>query len=135
MPDPIDSDGWHIWDMSEAGTWPATWAPIRYRREGAHMAIRAEAPAHAGNLHGMIHGAFLAGLAEHAAGVFLRAADVPCVTISIAFDYPAAASLGRTLEGRVELIRETGRMQFLRLLIGQGDDVAIHGTATLRKLS
>ncbi|TZG25191.1 acyl-CoA thioesterase domain-containing protein [Sphingomonas montanisoli] len=134
MPDRIDTDGWHIWDMSEAGTWPATWAPIRYRRDGAHMAVLAEAPAHAGNTLGNIHGAFLAGLGEHVAGVFLRAANVPCVTISIAFDYPAGAVIGRPLEGKVELIRETGRMQFLRLLLAQGDDVALHGTATLRKL-
>ena len=132
--DPIDSDGWHIWDMSEAGTWPATWAPVRYRHEGDHIAIRAEAPAHSANTLGNIHGAFLAGLAEHVAGVFLRVADIPCVTISIAFDYPAGVFLGQTLEGRVEMIRETGRMQFLRLLIEQGGNVAIHGTATLRKL-
>lgn len=136
MAELLSEDGWRIWDMSATGTWPGVWPPVYFRSaDERRMDIRIDAPERAGNLLGAVHGGFLAGVAEHVAGVFLFARQMQSVTVSLALDYPAAAATGTPLTGAVDLIRETGRMQFVRIELGQGGEVAVHGIATLRKLS
>lgn len=135
MADPLTGDGWHIWDVTAVGTWPAVWPPVLYRPESdTRMALRAEAPANAGNLNGNIHGAFLAGLAEHVLGAFLRMREVRSVTVSMSVDYPAAAFIDRPLTGTLDIVRETGRLQFVQVRFDQGGEVVIHGMGTLRKI-
>lgn len=134
MVDPLGEDGWHIWDMTAAATWPSMWPPVRYRRESdTRIAVCAALPPRAANVHGHVHGAFLAGLGEHVAGVHLRVSSTSCSTVSIAFDYPAPAGIDAPILGWVDLVRETGRMQFLRVELSSGDEVVLHGIATLRK--
>ena len=129
--------GWSLFDLRGTGTWPEHWEPVAYRslRDGCY-ALRVPLQPQFGNRLGGVHGAFLAGLGEHCLGVPYNAAGLGSgnVTVSLAFDYPAGATTALPLDGEVELLRETGRMMFLRLLFRQGDDVVLSGTGTLRKL-
>ncbi|MDX3908644.1 MAG: PaaI family thioesterase [Sphingobium sp.] len=108
-----------------------------YARESpSRITFRIDLPELAGNRLGGLHGGFLASVAENCLGLFLalegRARDA--VTVSLSFDYSAAGQVGAPVEGELELIRETGRMQFLRIVLRQGDTVLLHGQGVLRKL-
>lgn len=93
-------------------------------------------PSHANRL-GALHGGFLAGFADHAyfAGLAAmgRAEQAAAVTIDLTMQYMAAGVVGPDLCADVELMRETGRMMFLRLTITQDNAVIVASTATVRK--
>jgi acyl-coenzyme A thioesterase PaaI-like protein len=58
------------------------------------------------------------------------------VTVDLATQFISAGRLDRTLEARIELLRETGRLLFLRgLLVQEGEPVIASFTGTLRKVA
>lgn len=129
--------GWALFDVRGTGTWAEQWEPIAYQSVGSdritfRLVLR---PGH-GNRLGGVHGGFLAGLGEHCLGMLAEARTprLDTVTISVAFDYPSGAVTTLPLDGEVELLRETGRMMFVRLLIRQEERVVLSGSGTLRKL-
>ncbi len=129
---------WLLFDVSGSDTWPEQWEPIPYRADGdGRFTFRLQPPPHSGNRLGGIHGAFLAGIAEWCMGLpfYHRSAQAGIVTISLAFDYPAGGVITLPIEGKIELVRETGRMMFVAVSIRQGDALLLHGHGTLRKLT
>lgn len=133
-----DASVWRSLDFSGTGTWPELWPPVAFRLDRAGFAhFRVDPPAMSGNRLGGLHGAFLAGLAENCLGILFYAAtgQAGCVTVSMAIDYPGSGHVGAPIDGEVELMRETGRMQFLRIVLRQGDTVLLHGTGVLRKVT
>lgn len=128
---------WRSWDFGGSGLWPALWPSVNYRQTSASMIeARLDMPDVAGNRLGHVHGGFLASLGEHLLGVFMeaRGAGDKCVTVSLSFDYPAPLQRQLPLEARIELVRETGRMQFVRVELAQGAAIGLHGIGTVRKL-
>lgn len=128
---------WRRFDFSGTGTWPEVWPPVSYRSTSpTTMEFRLLPPDIALNRLGGLHGAFLAGLAENCLGLFLyETPNISCVTVSLSLDYPMAGRSGIEIEGELELVRETGRMQFLRVALRQADVILLHGTAVLRKFN
>ena len=84
-----------------------------------------------------LHGGFLAAFADHAYFGALWAmghqGQVNGVTIDLSMQYLGAGKVGPDLLAEVELLRETGRLMFLRMLITQEGEPVAASTATLRK--
>ena len=80
---------------------------------------------------------FLAAFADHAYFGALWAmghqGQVNGVTIDLSMQYLGAGKVGPDLLAEVELLRETGRLMFLRMLITQEGEPVAASTATLRK--
>lgn len=132
-----DPDGWRLWDYSGTGEWPEQWPPVEWRAvDERRVAFRLVPPAHCGNLFGLLHGAFLAGVAEQCIGLFIepKQGSESVVTVSLNLDYPAAGRTGVLLEGEAELLRETGRMQFVRVDLRQEDALIVSASGVLRKV-
>ena len=86
-----------------------------------------------------LHGGFLAAFADHAYFGGLWAMGhrevVDGVTIDLSMQYLGAGKVGPDLIAEVEVLRETGRLFFLRMLITQDGQPVAASTATLRKAS
>jgi acyl-coenzyme A thioesterase PaaI-like protein len=84
-----------------------------------------------------LHGGFLAAFADHAffGGLWAmgRKELVEGITIDLSMQYLGAGRVGPVLLADVELLKETGRMLFLRMLISQQDEPVAASTATIRK--
>ncbi|MET0248225.1 MAG: PaaI family thioesterase [Sphingobium sp.] len=84
-----------------------------------------------------LHGGFIAAFADHAYFVALWAmglkAQIDGVTVDLSMQYLGAGTVGPVLIADVELLRETGRMLFLRMLITQDGAPVAASTATIRK--
>jgi len=95
-------------------------------------------PSHANRL-GALHGGFLAAFADHAYFAALAAIGRPeqaaAVTVDLSMQYCGSGKIGPHLCAEVELLRETGRLMFLRLTISQNDELIAASTATVRKAS
>jgi acyl-coenzyme A thioesterase PaaI-like protein len=85
-----------------------------------------------------MHGGALLGFIDCALFAAARGLGVlqagGAVTLDLATQFIGGAALDRPVEARVELLRETGRLLFLRGLIAQDETPTIASfSATLRK--
>nr|WP_301287370.1 PaaI family thioesterase [Sphingobium sp. OAS761] len=91
------------------------------------------------NRIGGLHGGMLASFADHALFAGLAAMGRPeqasAVTVDLSMQYCGAGRVGPVLQANVELLRETGRLMFLRLTIVQGDELVAAAAATVRKVT
>ncbi|NWK94256.1 PaaI family thioesterase [Sphingobium lactosutens] len=85
-----------------------------------------------------LHGGFLAAFADHAyfGGLWAmgREEQVNGVTIDLSMQYLDAGKVGPDLIAELEVLQETGRLFFLRMLITQNGQPVAASTATLRKM-
>lgn len=138
-PDP-DHPGWLTWDLSD---------PTRFNRVLGKMLVRAEGegrarvrmfPEHGhSNLSGAVHGgvtlAFIDVALFAGARLFGLVEAGTAVTLDLSTQFIGAGRTGVPLDAEVELLRETGRLLFLRGLIVQGDDKVASFAGTIRKPS
>ncbi len=84
-----------------------------------------------------LHGGMIAAFADHAffGGLWAMGHEyqINGVTIDLSLQYLGAGKVGPDLLAEVELLRETGRLMFLRMLITQDGESVAAATATLRK--
>ena len=84
-----------------------------------------------------LHGGFLAAFADHAyfGGLWAMGHkdQINGVTIDLSMQYLGAGRVGPDLIAEVELLRETGRLLFLRMILKQNGDPVAASTATVRK--
>ncbi|EQB14456.1 PaaI family thioesterase [Sphingobium lactosutens] len=84
-----------------------------------------------------LHGGFLAAFADHAyfGGLWIMGhqAQINGVTIDLSMQYLGAGKVGPDLVAEVEILRETGRLFFLRMLMTQNGEAVAASTATIRK--
>ncbi|UZW56852.1 PaaI family thioesterase [Sphingobium sp. JS3065] len=131
--------GWLSWTDMMPGTFLASAIGTSYSRSdaaGKATVMLESLPSHANRL-GALHGGFLAGFADHAYFAALAAMGRPeqaaAVTVDLAMQYCGSGKVGPTLRAEVELLRETGRLMFLRLTIFRDDGLIAASTATVRK--
>lgn len=131
--------GWLIWTEPVVGNFlDLSIGPSYSRGEGSAKAIvMLETRSSHANRLGSLHGGFLAGFADHAyfAGLAAmgRPEQVGAVTVDLSMQYCAAGKVGPPVQAEVELLRETGRLMFMRLTICQDDGLIASSTATLGK--
>ena len=122
-----DAPGWYSWDLKDQTRFNAVvMGPLRVRPEGERARLRMMPQRHHTNLQDMIHGAVTLSLIDIAlfAGMhMLRESDAGmAVTLELSTQFIGAGRVDAPLDAVVEVMRETGRLMFLRGEVVQGED-------------
>ncbi|SCW37229.1 uncharacterized domain 1-containing protein [Sphingobium faniae] len=132
--------GWYRWPDPIEGTFlePLGLSYFRSDAPGKATVMLESLPTHVNRL-GALHGGFLATLADHAYFAGLAAMDRPeqvaAVTVDLTMQFCGAGSVGPPVRTEVEVLRETGRLLFMRLTMEQDGNLIAASTATIRKAS
>lgn len=89
-----------------------------------------------GNISGNVHGGFLLALVDQALFVGPEIGGVPIlggVTVDVTSQFLAPVTIGLPVDAVTEVLRETGRMLFVRGQIEQNGEAKLAFTGTLRK--
>ncbi|WP_294089298.1 PaaI family thioesterase [Sphingomonas sp.] len=133
--------GWMTWELADTTRFNAQFGPFLIKVEDGIARVRMT-PQHVhSNLSGAVHGGALLGFADMALFAAARGFGVieagTAVTLDLSSQFIGRAETGRPIEARVELLRETGRLLFLRGLIVQpgadGEEMVMSFAATIRK--
>jgi uncharacterized protein (TIGR00369 family) len=137
QPDP-NHPGWWTWDIADDDRYNASIGKLLVRAEGAGRArCRMFPELRHSNLGDVVHGGAVMTFIDMAffAGGRLAGADVAfAVTLDCQVQFIAPGDLARPLDAEVELLRETGRLAFLRGRVLQEETVVAAFSGTLRKL-
>ncbi|CAN5287771.1 hypothetical protein BH10PSE15_BH10PSE15_16680 [soil metagenome] len=138
--DDPDRPGWQVWRVRDRTNYNAFLDPLSLRVENGVARVQMMPRTGHANLHCSVHGGVLLGFID--IGLFAGAHALGAagagrgLTLDLSTQFVSAARMDRVLEARIELLRETGRMLFLRgLLVQEGEPVIASFTATLRKVS
>ena len=136
--DDPDLPGWKRWQFRDATRYNAFLEPLHVRVEGDVARVRMLPQRQHSNMRDHVHGGALLGFMDVALFASARGFGVlgagGAVTLDLSAQFIGGGTIGAPLEARIELLRETGRLIFLRGLIVQDDVPTIASfTATLRK--
>ena len=136
-PDP-DHPGWWTWDLSGPDRYNASIGKLLVRGEGPGQArCRIVPDLYQSNLGGVVHGGAILtfiDMALFAGGRLAGLSDIThAVTLDLTCQFVDVGRLGEPLDCVVELIRETGRLAFLRGLVEQDGRTVASWSGTLRK--
>ena len=134
--------GWKRWTLNDPTRFNAFLGPLWVRMEDSHARVRMVPERQHSNLGDNVHGAVTLALvdialfaASHQFGS-LNAGH--SVTLDLSTQFVGAGRVGEPLDAVVELVRETGRLIFLRGLVvqGEGDShIVLTFAGTIRKAS
>jgi acyl-coenzyme A thioesterase PaaI-like protein len=138
-PDP-ENPGWHLRRAVPTGRFIDLFGEMRVRVEAPDRArLRVVAEERHRNIGDSAHGGFLLALVDQAYFVGPAALGIKGarggVTVDSATQFLAPVAIGKPIEVVVEVLRETGRMLFLRGLIEQDGVKALAFSGTIRKAS
>jgi acyl-coenzyme A thioesterase PaaI-like protein len=138
-PDPAHP-GWHTWDLADPDRFnPVVMGRLIVRREGdrsVRVRMLDTAVRHS-NLHGAIHGAVTLALID--IGLFATVYSVVgaeaagAVTLDLNCQFIGAGRIGQPLDMVGEVMKETGRLVFLRGTVEQEHGLIGSFLGTLRK--
>lgn len=135
--DDPDAPGWKRWWLPDPNRFNAFLGPISVKREGEVARVRMRPQDRHANLRGHVHGGALLGFIDVALFAGARAFDVLAVsnaaTLDLSVQFIAGGDLAQPLEARLELLRETGRLLFLRGLVVQDATIVASFSGTIRK--
>ncbi len=137
FPDP-DLPGWHRWELTDPTRYNAFLAPLSVRVEGEGRArVRMVPQRIHSNIRDHVHGGALLGFADVAIFAAARALRIMneggASTVDLSAQFIDGAVAADPIEAEVELLRETGRLFFVRGLIVQDGRPCVSFTATARK--
>ncbi|MEM6475485.1 MAG: PaaI family thioesterase [Pseudomonadota bacterium] len=132
-------DGWYSWNMADPTRYnTAVLGEMQVRGEGALCRLRMFPERRHTNLGDNIHGATILGLTDIALFATMHvngSGDAgPSVTVELSTQFVGAGDPSRPLDAVTEIVRETGRMLFLRGQCVQGDDVVASYSGIVRKM-
>ncbi|MET0308572.1 MAG: PaaI family thioesterase [Sphingomonas sp.] len=131
--------GWKRWTLDDPTRFNALLGPLWVRMEERHARVRMVPERRHSNLGDHVHGGALLGFMDVALFAAARGyglLDVgPAVTLDLSAQFIDAGRLDAPIEAEVELLRETGRMIFLRGLVVQGETRVASFSGTVRKFS
>ncbi len=138
-PDP-DNPGWNHWNFSDQTLFNAqVMGPLIARREGDKCRLRMVPQAKHKNLQGSIHGGVtlaLIDVALFATMEFVGSGNAgPSVTLELSNQFIGAGNPDKPLDAVSEIVRETGRLAFVRGEVVQGDQVIAAYSGIVRKFS
>ena len=125
-PDP-DNPGWFTWDLADETRFnAAVMGKLLVRNEGTACRLRMQTGRKHSNLSDNVHGGVtlaLMDIALFAAYRSLRNGDGGgAVTLELSSQFIGAGRPGEPLDAVVEIMRETGRLVFLRGTVVQGEE-------------
>jgi len=137
QPDP-DNPGWMTWTLSDPTRFNSLLGKMMVRLEPDGQARIRMFPEHVhSNLSDNIHGgttlAFIDVALFAGARLFGLIEAGTAVTLDLSVQFIGAGRVGEPMDAVVELLRETGRLLFLRGLIVQGDNKVASFSGTIRK--
>ena len=135
-----DNPGWHVWRAADRTLYNAFIDPLRVRVEGDIARVRMRPVRQHANMSGRLHGGALLGFMDVALFAALRGFGNPGagagMTIDLTTQMMDAGRPDEEVEARIEVLKETGRLVFLRGLLVQGaalDHRVASFTGTVRK--
>ena len=137
-------DGWYSWNLTDSTRYNGVvLGPLKVRHEDAHGLRRTRlrmVPEHKHtNIQDMIHGAVTLGLIDVAlfagAQTLGSGHDGPMVTVELSTQFVGAGDPRRPLDAVTELVRETGKLAFVRGEVVQEEDVVAAFSGILRKIT
>lgn len=136
-PDP-DNPGWLSWRLSDPTRFNGLLGQFLVRMEPDGQARVRMVPEHRhSNLSNRVHGgatlAFIDVSLFAASRMFGLIEAGTAVTLDLSVQFIGAGKVGEPLDAVVELLRETGRMLFLRGLVVQGEERVASFAGTIRK--
>ncbi|MDA7787769.1 PaaI family thioesterase [Sphingomonadaceae bacterium] len=132
--------GWYSWDLNDDTRFNAVvMGALRVRQEGDKARLRMIPERKHTNLQEMIHGAVTLGLIDislFSAMHILRESDAGmAVTLELSTQFVGGGKPDEPLDAVTEIVRETGRLMFLRGEIVQGDHIVAAYSGIVRKAS
>ena len=137
-------EGWFTWNLKDATRYNGVVLgplKVRHERDGERPRTRLRMiPEHKHtNIQDMVHGAVTLGLIDIAlfagAQTLGEGHDGPMVTVELSTQFVGAGSPARPLDAVSELVRETGKLAFVRGEVVQDDGVVADYSGILRKLA
>jgi uncharacterized protein (TIGR00369 family) len=137
--DDPDSPGWKRWWLPEPNRFNAFLGPISVKVEEGIARVRMQPAERHANLRGQVHGGALLGFMDVALFAAARGFGVltghTAATLDLSVQFISGGDIDEPLEARIELLRETRRLLFLRGLVVQEAGVVASFTGTVRKPS
>ncbi|MDB5679781.1 PaaI family thioesterase [Sphingomonas bacterium] len=138
--DDPEAPGWKTWRFRDPTRFNAFLEPLQVRLEGDIARVRMMPRHEHSNMRDNVHGGALLGFMDvslfAASRAFGSLSAGGAVTLDLSAQFIGGGMIGEPLEARIELLRETSRMLFLRGLIVQENTPTIASfTGTLRKSS
>jgi uncharacterized protein (TIGR00369 family) len=134
-----DHPGWILWQFRDATRYNAFLGEVLVRLEDGTARVRMTPERRHSNFGDNVHGGTLLGFIDVAFFAAMRAFGMleagPAVTLDLNTHFIGAGKVGEPLEARVELLRETRRLLFLRGLLVQETGVVCEFSGTIRKAS
>ena len=139
-----DNPGWHHYRARDPESFAHVIAPLRVRTEtGAdgkeRVRLRMVPTREHCNMLDTLHGGAMMLLVDlslfAAIRLILQGDGDGAVTLDLSQQFLGAGRFGKPVDAVVEVLRETGRLVFLRGLVEQEDDVLASFSATVRKSS
>jgi len=136
--------GWFTWDLIDQTRFNGVvmgrmWTLIEENPDGNRCRLRMIPERKHTNLQEMIHGAVTLSLIDISLFAALRtlgSGDASmAVTLELSTHFVGAGKVDRPLDAVVEMVRETGRMMFLRGMVVQEDHTVASFTGIVRKAS
>ncbi|MGP1283794.1 MAG: PaaI family thioesterase [Parasphingopyxis sp.] len=138
-PDPDDPD-WMIWEIKDPERFNALLGKFRVRRETEQMARCRmwPQPIHS-NLSDVVHGGVVMSFIDISMFAGSRMLGIEhagrSVTLDLTCQFMAPGAMDKPLDAEVEILRETGRLVFLRGLVVQDAVKVAAFSGTIRKAS
>ncbi len=138
-PDP-DNPGWRHWNLKDQSLFNgAVMGPLIARRdEGGKARLRMVPERRHQNLQGMIHGAVTLALIDISLFTtmhFVGSGNAgPSVTLELSTQFVGGGDPARPLDAVTEIIRETGKLVFIRGTVDQGEDRVAAFSGIIRKM-
>ena len=138
--DDPDAPGWKRWQFRDSTRFNAFLEPLLVKVENGQARVRMMPRHEHSNMRNDVHGGALLGFMDVALFAGARGLGVlqagGAVTLDLSAQFIGGGRIGEPLEARVELLRETTRMLFMRgLIVQEGQPVIASFTGTLRKSS
>ncbi|GMN01348.1 PaaI family thioesterase [Erythrobacter sp. MTPC3] len=132
-------EGWYSWNLKDRTRYnTAVLGELRVRGEGDRCRLRMFPERRHTNLGDNIHGAATLGLIDIALFAAMHVIGSgnagPSVTVELSTQFVGAGDPERPLDAVTEIVRETGRMLFLRGECVQGDDIVTSYSGIVRKM-
>jgi acyl-coenzyme A thioesterase PaaI-like protein len=136
--DDPDHPGWKRWEILDQGRFNAFIGALSVKLEGKVARVRTTFARPHSNLRDHIHGGALTGfidMALFAAGRSFGILSGPASTLDLSVQFITGGEIGVPTEAHVELLRETGRLLFLRGVVVQDEAMVASFLGTIRKPS
>jgi uncharacterized protein (TIGR00369 family) len=132
-----DHPGWMRWGFSDPSRYNSFLGPMLVRIDNGVARVRMTPERRHSNLRDNVHGGAMLGFIDVSLFAASRAFGLitagSAVTLDLTAQFMGGGRIGEPLEAQVELLKETGRLLFLRGLVVQGGEKVASFAGTIRK--